>query len=117
VIEMSVRCEYCAGCDHLTVECLGLRHDIPPVRAFKEPHFGAIGATSAPACSRCNQPEHPGRRLHQVYCEFADGNRYVCLCGDCAAGGIPLAAQPVTEPGRINYHAGETPDYEWVGSL
>jgi NAD-dependent dihydropyrimidine dehydrogenase PreA subunit len=50
----SIRCEYCAGCDHCTIECPGLRHDIEPVRAFRERH----GLTPKPRnCTVCGEPE------------------------------------------------------------
>lgn len=99
---LSTRCEYCAGCDHLTVECPGLRHYIEPVRAFKERH----GLATKPRnCTVCGEPEWSGRRIVGM-----GGS-----CGDCLSGGTPLAAQPIREPERIKYHAGQTPTWDWVG--
>jgi ferredoxin len=98
----SIRCEYCAGCDHCTVECPGLRHDIEPVRAFRERH----GLTPKPRnCTVCGEPEWSGRRIVGM-----GGS-----CGDCLSGGTPLTAQPIPEPERIKYHAGQTPAWDWVG--
>jgi hypothetical protein len=133
-IELSMRCQYCDDCSHLTIECPGLRHDVPSVRAFKERHFTPpdqqrafdermVAAGQAkpcschvkaetPTCSRCDMPEHAGRPLFPV--DYSSLTPQL-ICGDCCANGTPLAKQPVREPERINYHAWQTPAYDGVG--
>jgi hypothetical protein len=132
----SVRCEICSGCDHLTVECPGLCHNIEPV--FKERMNGFISPeqqaafdarmvaagqakpcecdrcdtanAAEPTCSRCGEQSHAGRVLFPV-------NEDLLVCGDCMSGGTPLIAQPIKETERIKYHAGMTPTWDWVGDL
>lgn len=98
----AIRCEYCADCDHCTVECPGLRHDNASTRAFKK-RYGLI--LKPRTCTVCGEPEWSGRRIVGM-----GGS-----CGDCLSGGIPITAQPVKEPERIRYHAWETPSWDGVG--
>ncbi len=103
---MSMRCEYCADCSHLTVECPGLGHDNPITRAFKERHFG-----TRRECSTCGQPEYLGRKMFVRHSMVERGD--VNVCGDCMARGTPLTLQPVKqEPPRTG--AWMTPAWEDV---
>lgn len=117
---MSVRCGYCAGCDHLTFECPGLRHDNASTRAFLRRKFPPSSYMTEVyveprRCWKCKQPEHSGRKLvNSKRMRSIDE----LLCGDCMAfTGVPLEKQslPSPEPEPINYHAWQTPAYDGVG--
>lgn len=114
---MSVRCEYCEGCDHLTRECPGLRHDNPSTRAFKAKRgYSRDMISSGPRyCWKCKQPENAGRklfnskRLHSIP---------ELLCGDhMAFSGVPLEKQelpPLVKPEPERKGAWMTPTWEDV---
>lgn len=120
---MSMRCEYCEGCDHLTHECPELHPSapvrfnerlaatVPPMRCgycednthltlecpglrHNNASTRAFKALHGLACWKCKEPAHAGRKLHD---SGRMGSIKEKLCGDCMAnrcmGGVPLDKQ------------------------